>query len=430
MPHGENDGEVHASALFVLGGEEFLDQLFVLGILGVQLARSAVLELRMVNALLGDNSASDEENTGDFEVGDGSEHAHLTEGVLSEAIETLHETFEQVSEDVVNLTFVAVLLVMEEPEGESFEVDIGHEFLVSLTSLVGVVHEVGLEVEKIEASGGQSIKWVDILLDGGVSGGLGLGTTGGGSTLSLLLLNLEDGLETLLGHLDLTEARDELGDGGNARKPGASLGGGLGEALVEDDLEGHGESASDKDVSNSHLASAKEVTSEARVDSAEVLLDGFDGVVEGGLGNLGVSSEDGHDGGVASLLWAGLDPVHPLVDLSALDGVGAEERSVAVSEVLGNGVGLGELALGALKKREFVGGVESLVGSFSAGLVRVDDELEGLLVHLGDDDAHVDEDVSSVLGVNFLLTNKDTVSHHLRGEKGVFSLLTICILFL
>ncbi len=401
MPHGEDDGEVHASANFILGGEELLDQLLVLSVLGVHFARSAVLELGMVNALLGDNSASDEEDASNFEVGDRSEHAHLTEGVLSEAIETLHETFEQVSENVVDLAFVAVLLVMEEPEGESFEVDVGHEFLVSLTSLVGVVHEVGLEVEKIEGGGGQSIKWVDVLLDGSVSR-LGLGTAGGGSTLRLLLFRLEDGLAALLGHLDLTEARDELGDGGNARKPGAGLGSGLGEALVEDDLEGSGENASDKDVGNRNLASAKEITSESGVDSAKVLLDGFDGVVEGSLGDLGVSSEDGHDGGVASLLGTGLDPVHPLVDLGALDGVRAEERSVTAGEVLGDGVGLGELALGALKKREFVGGVESLVGSFSAGLIRVDDELKCLFVHLGDDNAHVDEDITGVLGVDFL----------------------------
>ena len=102
------------------------------------------------------------------------------------------------------------------------------------------------------------------------------------------------------------------------------------------------------------------------------------------------------------MLGTGLNPVHPLVNLSALEGVGAEERGVAVSEVLGDGMGLGELALGGLEKRELVGGVESLVRGLSAGLIRVDDDLNLLFVHLGDDNAHVDKDVASVLGVDFL----------------------------
>jgi len=116
------------------------------------------------------------------------------------------------------------------------------------------------------------------------------------------------------------------------------------------------------------------------------------------------------------MLGTGLDPVHPLVNLSALEGVSTEERGVAVGEVLSDSMGLGELALGSLEERELVGGVESLVGGLSAGLIRVDDDLELLVVHLGGDDAHVDEDVACVLGVDFLKANT-FVNKSFQAEK-------------
>mmetsp|Transcript_26365 Transcript_26365/g.32906 ORF Transcript_26365/g.32906 Transcript_26365/m.32906 type:complete len:289 (-) Transcript_26365:17-883(-) len=284
------------------------------------------------------------------------------------------------------------------PEGPALVVDIGHELVPALASLVGHVDVVGLEVEQIEGSGGQSVKWVHVLL-GGV-----LGLRLGGSLLLLglgLLLRLEDGLETLLGHADLAEDGDELGEGRDAGEPGASLGGSLGEALVENELEGEGEAGGEDDISDGHAAANEVVTGQGLVDGAEVLLDGLAGIVEGGLGHLGASTEDGHDGGVASLGGARLQPVEPLVDLGALNGAGAEEGGAARSEELGDSLGLLELTLGADEKRELVGGVELLVALFGASLIRVDDDLEGLAGELGDDLAGLNQDVSWELSVQF-----------------------------
>jgi len=246
VPHGDRDGPSVGSALLVLRGKEVSDESDISRVLDIKLAGVAVLELRMVDALLGNDLTAHQQNTGDFEIGLFLEHAHLAEGVLSEAIKSLHETFKQVQELILNLTFLAELLVVQEPEGVSLVVNISHHLGVTFTHLVGHIDEVGLKGEQVEGAGGQGIKWVDFLLGGILRLGLGSTTSGGGLSLLRLLLGLEDGLERLFGHLDLSEASDEFGEGGNARKPGASLGGSLGEALVKDDLEGHGEGTGDK----------------------------------------------------------------------------------------------------------------------------------------------------------------------------------------
>ena len=75
---------------------------------------------------------------------------------------------------------------------------------------------------------------------------------------------------------------------------------------------------------------------------------------------------------------------------------------MAVSEELGDGAALLQVALRSLEERELVGGVECLVLGGSSGLIAVNDDLEVLAGHLADDSAHVDQDVSGVLGVDFL----------------------------
>lgn len=69
---------------------------------------------------------------------------------------------------------------------------------------------------------------------------------------------------------------------------------------------------------------------------------------------------------------------------------------------LGNGVTLGEVALGGLEKGELVGGVDFLVTSFLSGLLIVNDKGRLVASHAADDSAGVDENVSSELGVDFL----------------------------
>ena len=111
---------------------------------------------------------------------------------------------------------------------------------MTLTLFVRTVDEESFEVEEIEGRRGQELELAFHLLLSWlftiIFGSLGLG----GSSSGLgLLLRLDDGFDSFLGHLNLSEDGDELGKSRNARKPGASLGGGFCEALVENKLEGY-----------------------------------------------------------------------------------------------------------------------------------------------------------------------------------------------
>jgi hypothetical protein len=261
-----------------------------------------------------------------------------------------------------------------------------------------MVHVECLEVEEIEGSGRQSIKWVNVLLNGSI---LSLGLGSSLSSLGLRGLRLENRLQALLGHADLTEDGDELGESGDAREPGAGLRGSLGETLIEHKLEGKREAGSKEDISDRDAVADKPVTGESLVERAEVLLDSLAGIVEGSLSDLVASSKNGIDGGSCSLHDTRLPPVGPLIDLSALDGVGSEKGSVAMGEELGNSLSLLEGTLRSLKERELVGGVDLLVALFGASLFRDDIDSNILAGDLGNDLAGLHEDVADHLGVDF-----------------------------
>ena len=197
-------------------------------------------------------------------------------------------------------------------------VNCAHHVLVTLAILVRQVGEDTLVVIDDKVSGRQSIKWVALLLLFRLGGSSGSGLLG---RLLGLLLGLENGLDTLFGELDLAEDGDELGEGGNATKPSAGLRGSLGEALVQDELERQRHGASEEDIGEGALGADEPVTGEGLVDRAKVRLDALDGLVEHGLGHVGVLAEDGVDSAASLLLDTALKPVHPLVDLGALDGV-------------------------------------------------------------------------------------------------------------
>jgi len=306
VPHRDLDGESAQSSRTVLRREGLLDDGLVGFVFDVHLAGSHVLELRVVNALLRDDLATNQQHTHDLKSGDFTHHAHLAESVLPEVIQSLHEAFEQVLELVLDSALLANFLVVEVPEGVSFIVDLVHESLEAFTSLVGMVHVECLEVEEIEGAGRQSIKWVDFLLGRSVltCSILRLGGSLLLSGLLGLLLALEDGLEGLLGHLDLSEDGDELGKGSDALKPGGSFGGGLGDALVEDELESDTEGGGNGDISQGGFAADEPVASEALVERANVVLDLLDRIVELSLGDFGAESHDGEHGGVVGLLDA------------------------------------------------------------------------------------------------------------------------------
>ena len=404
MPHGGVDGEAHGGASAVLRAEELSAELLVSLVGHVHFAGAHVLELRVVNALLRNDLASDEEDTSDLEGWLSAEHADLTEGVLAEVVKTLKETFEEVSKLILDGTLVANLLVVEEPEGVALKIDLVHELIEALARLIGDVDVISLEVEEIEGAGRQKVEWVTFLL--GLLSGLGLGSSSLG--LGLLLLDLEDGLDALLGHPDLAEDSDKLGEGRDASEPSAGLGGSLGEALVEDELEGKGEATSEGNISESNVAADEVVSRKGLVDGSHVSLDILAGLVELGLGDLSSAAKDSIDSRGALLGNTRLHPVEPLVDLTTLSRGGTEKSGVTVSKVLHDSSALRELALGGNEEREFVGGVELLVGLLSTDLIGVDDELDLLASSPGDNLAHLDEDVSNELSVDFLQRKRDT----------------------
>ena len=356
----------------------------------------------MVDELLRNDLSTDEEDALDLKIGNLVQHAELAEGVLPEVVHSLKETFKKVLELIVDGTFLAELLVMQEPESVAFKIDLLHELGPALAALVWSIDVVGLEVEEIEAGGGQGIKWVDILL-WLVSSGLILLRFSGLSLCGLfrLLFSLDLRLDALFGDLDSTEDRNEFGKGGNALKPGSCLGGCLLEAKVKDGLVADAKEAGEEDVSNGDAVANEPVASKAVVHSHHVGLDQLGRVVERGLSDLGVA-KDRHDGRVSRLEVASLRPHEPLVDLGTLDLVAAKESGVAGGEELGDDGGLGDVALWGLEERELVDWVEGLVLLGLPRLVGVNDELGDIACKSANNLAALREDVVSVVRVDFL----------------------------
>ena len=161
MPHRELDFHaVDGLFLLSLGREELTKQSFVVGVGEAHLAGLHVLPLRVIDALLGDDLATDKQHTLDLEVGLFAEHANLTEGELSEGFKSLEETFEQVLELVCDLSFLTELVVVEPPECPALTIKLSQELIKAFSLLIRHIDVVGLEVEEVEASGRQSIKWV------------------------------------------------------------------------------------------------------------------------------------------------------------------------------------------------------------------------------------------------------------------------------
>ena len=304
MPHGHL-AELAVDHTLLLGAHVLSDEGHV-GVVGpVQLAGLHVFPLGMIDELLGDAFATHKKDTLDLKIGLVLGHADSTEGVLSEAIKSLDETFKHVLEHVHNLAFSADLVVVYEPPTEAVLALLLEHLIDSDTLLVGVIDEESLKVEEVELTSlCEFIKRVDVLLLSGLG-------SSGGSGLGLLLLSLDDGLHGLGALLDLTEDGDEFGKGSNARKPGTDLSASLLESGIEDHLEGVGEGGGEDDVSDSDAVSNDPVTSEGRVDGSGVLLDALDGIVELRLSDGGAHAKDGEHSRHVALDDTRLNPVHP-----------------------------------------------------------------------------------------------------------------------
>jgi len=254
VPHGAQDGKVHdGSCSVILGRHELSGEIGIGSVLHVHLTGAHVLELGVVNALLRDDRTADEKDTGHLHGGLGTEKAKLTESVLAEVIETLQEALEEVNELVLNGTFVADLLVVKEPEGVALPIALSKELVETFSGLIGRVDVVRLEVEEIEGSRGESLKWVHLLLRRIFW--LRLGGLGGSLLLSLgLLLHGELGrLDCLRTRLDIAESAHKGWKASHADKPSRNGGHALLEALIEAGLEHAGQEAGQVDVSEGAL---------------------------------------------------------------------------------------------------------------------------------------------------------------------------------
>lgn len=155
----------HSSGfLSLFPAPEFSDQLEVFLVVDVHLPVLVVLELWMLVHFLRYFFASETPDALNLKRRFISEDATSCECVFSEMIESLQESFHQVLSLVKDLSFVAVLLVLQEPETVSFCIELLLQCLHATTLLVLVVDHQRLEVEEVPWAWWQSFKWIDCLL--------------------------------------------------------------------------------------------------------------------------------------------------------------------------------------------------------------------------------------------------------------------------
>ncbi|THX29268.1 hypothetical protein D6D10_08970 [Aureobasidium pullulans] len=267
-------------------GPHGLDELLVLGVLGVELLE--LVRLDIGSDVEGGESllATDKEGTTDERVVGATVDGSGTEDVLAGSLKTGEETTDLVVAHEGEGKLV-VVLVVHSPEGVLLEVDVlpepGKGDLAGL--LVGVL---ALELVNLEGGAAESL---DGVLGLGGGRGLLLIVVLGGSSLGLGgllgLLSLGSGL--LLGGLVGDGLLDELELLGNVRvdglvgdslEPTGDVGVVAAPLLVEEVLEATGDDAGSEDVGKSEA-----LTNEVGVDE-EVVLKGTDSLGGGLLGGV------------------------------------------------------------------------------------------------------------------------------------------------
>ncbi|THZ80313.1 hypothetical protein D6C84_07549 [Aureobasidium pullulans] len=359
-----------------------LDELLVLGVLGVELGELVRLnigsDIESGESLL----ATDEESTTDERVVGATVDGSSTEDVLAGALKTGEEATDLVVAHEGEGKLV-VVLVVHSPEGVLLEVDVlpepGKGNLAGL--LVGVL---ALEVVNLE---GGAAEGLDGVLGLGGLGSLILIVVLGGSSLGLGgllgLLSLGGGL--LLGGLVGDGLLDELELLGNVRvdglvgdslEPTGDVGVVAAPLLVEEVLEAAGDDAGSEDVGKSEA-----LTNEVGVDE-EVVLKGTDSLGGGLLGGVdgllvvGVTAdqraEPATEGGEDLSVGKG----HPSEDGGVvLLGLAEESGLLVLGGDYGNGNALGEdVAVGTLEGGDLAELVElEVLGLDTLGRLGVND---------------------------------------------------------
>ena len=80
--------------------------------------------------------------------------------MFSKVIKSLKETLEEILSFVQNFTFAFIFLVMQEPEGIALFVKLLEQLINCLTTLVRVIDEESLEIEKVKFALWKQVKWV------------------------------------------------------------------------------------------------------------------------------------------------------------------------------------------------------------------------------------------------------------------------------
>jgi len=143
------------SLLELLVLEEFVNQSLVLSIGGIKSPLLVVLELRVVNHLLGNFESSEHPDGHDVKLGLFTDDGHDGPGVLSELVASLDETLHEILGLVEHLALFLVLFVLSVPPCVAGRV----EFCVKLSRAAFTLthEEVGLEGEHVEGAWGQSV---------------------------------------------------------------------------------------------------------------------------------------------------------------------------------------------------------------------------------------------------------------------------------
>lgn len=389
----------------VLSTPECADEVLILFDVQVEFACLVVFELGVVDGLLRDASATPEPDALNFEVGLISEHQVSSEAVLAEIVEALEETIAQVVGDVEFFALTLVLVVVEEPQRETGRVELLLEFLDTFALLVFDVDEERLEVEQVEGGGREKIEGICGLLLGLIFIIIVVFRFSGCSFLSwgsyLLLFSFDDGLDSLGSNLDVTGNSHELGKSGDTFKPGGELWHCLSESTVKECLLGNNEKACKCDIGESDGVSNKPVTSESAIDGLGIGFYFIERSGEVGLVNVG-PSVDGLNCWHLVRDEFSHTPEAPLVDLCALDVVGAEKSSVAMGQILSDGNRLANGALGSLEEWELSSSVQCFEFFGVLGLFRDNLDLECLSVDFGGDSSDEGVEVEGVVDVDFL----------------------------
>ena len=215
--------------------------------------------------------AADEQYALDIKRGLLAEHAELSKRILLETLKSLEEPFEQILEFVAYLALFADFVIMKEPEGPSFAINLLEHLLVADASLIWAIHKESLEVIDSEVGRRESIEGIPRLFL--FLGGFGLrhcSAFGGlGASLGRFLFHLEDWLKGLFGHLDHSKDRDEFWQSDHSLEPSTDFWSSLREPLIKVDLEYNIEGTGKEDISDCDRITYKPVSFQALIDDHE-----------------------------------------------------------------------------------------------------------------------------------------------------------------